>query len=240
MPISQPILALAFSLVGVVAIARSALIKTRGARVAYVGTCVAGIVFLGYAIVALDLRFNFTPSMPVGIYRLMPVSPKGEIPRGMVVSACAPLRAAELGRRRAYLAIGACPAHAEPLLKVVAAVPGDELAISADGLAVNGCLLPHSQPLRVDSAGRRLSGWPEGDYRLRPGQLWLYAANNRSWDSRYWGPTPIKNLLAHAMPLVTWGMSGPRRLLSICLNDSTVAGQAISCVRQTRNESCRD
>jgi hypothetical protein len=56
-------------------------------------------VFIGYMITALHLRFNFTSSMAVGIYRLVPL-PKNGVRRGMLVAACAPPDAAELGRRR--------------------------------------------------------------------------------------------------------------------------------------------
>lgn len=186
--------------------------RTRRLRILQLCVSVGVIVLIVHAIAAIGLHFNFTPSMPLGIYRLAPLSRSG-VERGSFVAVCAPPVAAKLGRRRGYLAIGACPSHAEPLLKVVAAVPGDQLAVSADGVAVNGCALPHSQPLNVDSAGRRLSRWPRGHYRLRRGQLWLYAANNRSWDSRYWGPAMIRNVLAQAEPLIimTSGLRPPER-----------------------------
>jgi conjugative transfer signal peptidase TraF len=160
---------------------------------------IAVIPVLAYAIDAFDLRFNFTPSMPLGIYRLTPL-PKGRIQRGMFVVACAPLVAAELGRRRGYLAEGPCRTGTEPLLKVVAGVAGDSVVVSADGVAVNGRLLPHSRALSQDAAGRRLTPWPHGRYQVRRGELWLYAANDRSWDSRYWGPAQADDVRARALP----------------------------------------
>ena len=159
------------------------------------------IVLIVYAIAAIDLHFNFTPSMPLGIYRLTPI-PKSGIQRGMFVVVCAPPVAAELGRRRGYLAAGRCPTAAEPLLKVVAAVAGDSVTVSANGVAVNGCLLPHSRALSHDAAGRRLSPWPQGHFQLRRGELWLYAANDRSWDSRYWGPISVAAVSARAAPVL--------------------------------------
>jgi hypothetical protein len=74
--------------------------------------------------------------------------------------------------------------------------------VSADGVAVNGCLLPHSRALSRDAAGRRLSPWPRVHFQLGRGELWLYAANDRSWDSRYWGPTPVEDVLARAIQLL--------------------------------------
>jgi conjugative transfer signal peptidase TraF len=207
MPISQPTLVLAFALslglVSAAAVASGAFIKARIRRVLHIGACAAGIIFLGRVLTELDLRFNFTPSMPLGIYRITPVPPKGQLPRGAFVAACAPHIAAELGRRRGYLAAGPCPADTELLLKIIVAVGGDDVVISANGVSINGCALPHSRQLAVDVEGRRLSRWPQGRYRLRSDQLWLYAANDRSWDSRYWGPVAAADATARVAPLVT-------------------------------------
>ncbi len=204
MPISQPTLvlalALAFGLVAAAAVASGAFMKTRRVRILRFGACAAGIIFLGCMLTELDLRFNFTPSMPLGIYRLAPTPANGEFPRGTFVAACAPRIAAELGRRRGYLAAGRCAADTELLLKMIVAVSGDDVAISGNGVSVNGCALPHSRQLAFDAAGRRLSRWPEGRYRLRRDQLWLYAANDRSWDSRYWGPVAATDVTARAVP----------------------------------------
>jgi len=147
--------------------------------------------------------------------------PKSGVQRGTFVAVCAPLGAADLGRRRGYLAAGPCPADTELLLKVVAAVAGDVVAVSANGVGVNGCPLPRSRPLSFDGAGRRLSPWPQGRYRLGLGQLWLYADNARSWDSRYWGPVPLVHVTARAVPLLVsrlikrdWSMLTDRRFFA--------------------------
>ena len=207
MPISQPILvlalALAFGLAVAATFASGAFMKTRWVRILHLGACAAGIVFLGRVLTELDLRFNFTASMPLGVYRLTPAPPKGDLPRGTIVAACAPRIAAEVGRRRGYLAAGRCPAGTELLLKMIVAAGGDNVVISGNGVSVNGCKLPRSLQLASDDAGRSLSRWPEGHYRLRSDQLWLYAANERSWDSRYWGPAAATDVTARAVPLFT-------------------------------------
>jgi conjugative transfer signal peptidase TraF len=185
--------------------------KTRRLRILRLCAFVGVIVLILHAIAALDLRFNFTPSMPLGIYRLTPLS-KSEVERGSFVAACAPPVAAELGRRRGYLSTGGCPAAAEPLLKVVAAVAGDSVTVSASGVAVNECLLPHSRALSHDTAGRRLSPWPHGRFQLRRSELWLYAPTDRSWDSRYWGPASLADISARAVPVLAapWVQVRPR------------------------------
>jgi len=175
--------------------------KTRRLRILWLCGSVAAIVLMVYATAAIDLHFNFTPSMPLGIYRLAPLSNSGAR-RGMLVAVCAPPVAAELGRLRGYLEAGRCPTAAEPLLKVVAAVAGDSVTVSASGVVVNGCLLRHSRALSRDAAGRWLYPWPHGHFQLRRGELWLYAADDRSWDSRYWGPTPVEGVLARALEVL--------------------------------------
>src|SRR5271165_6503631 len=101
------------------------------------------------AIMASGLRFNGTRSMPIGLYRVVAPDALG-IRRGALVAVCAPAAAAELGRRRGYLTRGQCAGDSEPLLKVVAAVAGDDLTVSSSGVFVNGCRLPSSAPRSTD------------------------------------------------------------------------------------------
>ncbi len=212
--------ALASALIGSAVIAGATFRKTRKLRIFQSCLFIAVIVVTAYAIVGLDLRLNYTPSMPLGIYRLAP-APKTDVQRGMFVAACAPRDAGDLGHRRGYLATGPCARDTELLLKVVAAVAGDLVAVSANGVAVNGCLLPHSQPLSLDAAGRRLSPWPHGRYHLRRGQLWFYAPNDRSWDSRYWGPAQAADVRARALPLLVLRSPGGRAA-SRALSESAI------------------
>jgi conjugative transfer signal peptidase TraF len=193
---------LAFGVLGAALTAHGTSVKMQARCSVRIFVYAALIVFIGYVIVSLHLRFNVTSSMAVGIYRLVPL-PKNGVRRGMLVAACAPPDAAELGRRRGYLASGPCVSDTESLLKVIVAGAGDEIGLSAAGVVVNGCLLPHSRPLLYDAAERRLSSWPYKQFTLPHGQLWLYADNVRSWDSRYWGPVPVADIRAKAVPVLT-------------------------------------
>jgi len=161
-------------------------------------------VLIAAATVAIEhacLRINFTASMPIGLYLLLPL-PSSDVKRGVLVAACPPAPAANIGRQRGYLAAGLCVNDTELLLKVIAAAPDDEVEVTAAGVVVNGLLLPHTQPVRRDRSGRLLVRWPRRRYRLAPGQVWLYAPDDRSWDSRYWGPASITDLKAKAVPLL--------------------------------------
>jgi conjugative transfer signal peptidase TraF len=203
----QPVLVLSFalgiSLLATAVIAAAGLVRTKRLRALIFLTLGAVIAVAGCAIAKASLRFNFTPSISLGVYRVTQVSDDG-VQVGMLVVVCVPYRTAALARHRGYVSTGQCPAHAEPLLKAVVAVDGDEVAVTVRGIAVNGCLLPHSKPLPLDLAGRPLSAWPQGRYNLHTDQLWLYASNDRSWDSRYWGPVRTADVIATASSLLTF------------------------------------
>jgi conjugative transfer signal peptidase TraF len=147
------------------------------------------------------LRFNTTPSMPIGLWKIVPggVAPK----RGDIVTVCLPDNVtARLAMRRSYIARGACPDGAEPLVKPIAAAAGDVVTVSATGISVNATPISNSAPLARDEAGRALHSMPEGSYRLAPGELWLLSGHdNRSFDSRYFGAVPVANVLGVARPV---------------------------------------
>jgi conjugative transfer signal peptidase TraF len=203
---SQPVLTATLALAVAVIFTAAVAIVTLAAETLSRAVKLIGVVAVSaFAVVGLqqaNLRMNFTGSMPIGIYALSRLPPGG-VKRGMFVVACAPIRAAKIGQRRGYLAAGPCADNTELLLKTVAATPSDEVDVTSAGAAVNGCLLPHSRPLSLDAAGRRLLSLTHGNYRLRPAQVWLYAPNDRSWDSRYWGPASTADVRARAVPLLT-------------------------------------
>lgn len=195
-------LAAAIAAAATAAIARAAFARlprrVLGSRLLTVGVALAAC---SYAVAAIGIRLNFTPSMPLGIYRFMEAS-RHEIHRGMLVAVCAPLDASKLGRHRGYLFGGACAGNSEPLLKTIAAVGGDVVAVSRSGVSVNGCLLADSKPLAFDRAGRPIADWAPGRYQVSHGSIWLYADNERSWDSRYWGAVPTSSVLANVVPVL--------------------------------------
>jgi|SRR5215471_4235313 len=73
------------------------------------------IVYLLYGVAGL--RWNFTPSMPTGLWRLTHERP----------------------HRGSYVTV-------ETLIKQVAGVPGDRITFSAEGVAINGKLWHQSAP----------------------------------------------------------------------------------------------
>lgn len=161
---------------------------------------VVGVVGFAAALVmhARGLRFNVSPSLPIGVYGVV----KGPITRGATVLVCLPRAGADMARIRGYLWRGSCPGEVAPVGKIVVAVAGDVVAVSAIGVSVNASRLPHSAPLAVDRRGRPLPA-VRGQWVLQRGELWLYAdGDRRSFDSRYFGVVDTANVRAVMRPLV--------------------------------------
>lgn len=170
--------------------------KTRAPLIA------VGLFTLAFTLPQLaGLRINSSTSMPRGLYR----SIGGAVRRGSVVAVCLPPAVSRFGMERGYLGAGSCADGVEPVVKVVAAVAGDLVEVSAQGVAVNGSPLPNSHPLDRDRGGRELLAYSATPRRLMAGELWLHSPyEERSWDSRYFGPVPSECVTAVVTPLVTF------------------------------------
>jgi|HubBroStandDraft_3_1064219.scaffolds.fasta_scaffold188439_2 conjugative transfer signal peptidase TraF len=162
---------------------------------------VAGLVAVSIAaaLAGFRVRINASGSLPRGLYRLSDRPPV----RSALVLLCPPPAAARLARVRGYLPAGGCPGGVQPLGKLVLAMGGDRVEVSARGLAVEGRAIPWSGASAADSAGRPLRSVPRGVYRLAPGELWLHAPHPRSFDSRFFGPVPASRVLGTLVPLLT-------------------------------------
>jgi type IV secretory pathway protease TraF len=78
------------------------------------------------------------------------------------------------------------------------------VAVSADGIAVNGRPLPQTAPLAKDRRGRALEPYAAGFYTVAEGTVWVASSYNRgSYDSRYMGPIPSRLIRARLKPLWT-------------------------------------
>ena len=146
------------------------------------------------------LRVNLSGSMPIGLYR---VSTKPAA-RGAMVLACLPIDVAVFARSRGYVPHGPCPGATAPIGKVVLAMVGDSVEVTAEGLLVNGRPVQNTKPLAVDAAGRSLRRFPDGTYIVGQDDVWLYSPySKRSFDSRYFGPLPVSSIRNRVLPLWT-------------------------------------
>jgi conjugative transfer signal peptidase TraF len=146
----------------------------------------------------IGLRINASPSLPIGIY----VTSKES--RASLVEFCPSAPFASLAIARGYRDQGTCQDGGAPLLKPVVARAGDLVEVSAQGIAVNGRFLPNTVPLQTDIQGRSLTAWQPGRYIVAPDTVWVVSSyNQRSFDSRYFGPVASSAVRNHVRPLVT-------------------------------------
>ena len=75
--------------------------------------------------------------------------------------------------------------------------------MSAAGIRVNGSQLPGTTLLVADNHGDPPAHVAFGTYRVPAGELWLFTPKPNGYDSRYFGPVPISNVLNIARPLFT-------------------------------------
>ncbi|MDR2076389.1 MAG: conjugative transfer signal peptidase TraF [Desulfovibrio sp.] len=142
---------------------------------------------------SFDLRLNFTPSLPAGVYRLSRMLPADPL-RGGSASFCLEGETARTAMERGYLQTGLCPSGVQPLVKIVAGLPGDFLVSDSLGIRVNGRLWPNSRPLSEDGQGRQLTAAQLPD-RIPAGMvLMLSLAHEGGFDSRYFGLVPQDSL----------------------------------------------
>ena len=169
---------------------------------AMVGSVIA-LLFLVALGRSLGLRISLTDSAaPSGIYRIV----RGvTVKHGELVAACLPASIAQEGLDRGYLQQGDCPSGAEPVAKIVGALPGEVLEVQPGWVSVDGQVFADSAVAAHDSIGRPLPHVPWGRRQVAPGELWLFGFNNvRSWDARYFGPVPLSEVRAALKPVLTW------------------------------------
>lgn len=168
----------------------------------------AGGVGLPAMIVVMGLRYNDTPSAPLGWYWRRSVPASGP-ELGDFVAACPPAWVTPV--RFPFYERGhghdRCPGGGQPLIKRIAAVPGDTVVETVAGVKVNGRLLPLSVPMIVAPVtGMRLPR-PMGRWVLPAGHYWLYGPGatpgwaRYSFDSRYFGPVRLAAIRGVLRPL---------------------------------------
>lgn len=136
------------------------------------------------------LVWNASASAPLGLYR---VEPDRALARGDMVVARVPEHVRAVAARRHYI-----PANV-PLVKRVAAVPGDLVCAEGTQVSVNG--RPLVSRLAADHLARPLPWW-SGCQRLRGGALLLVMVDvPDSFDGRYFGPTRAADVVGRATPL---------------------------------------
>ena len=171
--------------------------RTASQAGAFVLAAILGLSFAGQAV---GIRLNHTASMPIGVWLARGAYPDHVYAAGDIIEACPPLAPWQ----QVYLAPGHCPTGREPMLKPIAAVAGDSVAIDGHGITVNGQPIANSAPLAHDTTGRPLQPYVAGTYTVHAGEVWLLVPRADSLDSRYLGPVSVNAIRALAAPVWTW------------------------------------
>ena len=172
---------------------RVALLLGAGAAVSAVAFCEFGFVF------------NFTHSAPFGIYRQAAEPTLATRKNSPYAFFCPDQRWPGLRNNpNTRRSLGTCPDGYAALLKPVVAWPGDVVTTSPAGVIVDGTPVPNSSPLTRDSLGRELHPYPYGTYKVAEGQIWVVSSySSRSFDSRYFGPVPLRTVREWVRPFIT-------------------------------------
>lgn len=172
---------------------------SRRAITVYAGSAIAAIVAVAVAGWIGGYRINFTPSYPLGLWRIEALQRNATA--GDLVLICPPPTAAfTIVFERGYIRRGLCPGRFSPLIKTVVATEGQSVEIG-EHVSVDGKAIAHSEVRRSDAEGRALSAWHGG--AVPSGHLYLHSDFAGSYDSRYFGPIPASGLLGLAVPVLT-------------------------------------
>jgi conjugative transfer signal peptidase TraF len=158
----------------------------------YVGMAALSLTaFIGAGLLlgkAAGLRLNTTDSAPHGLWLVQTTGSK-VLERGELVEICPPLSpVVRIMASRGYLPAGECAGvSVAPLLKPLSAIAGDTIRLrQGEPVMVNGVALPNTVAMPS------IPAWPDGIYKVQPGQAWLFSSYSAgSFDSRYFGPVEL-------------------------------------------------
>lgn len=140
--------------------------------------CIAGYITLPHLVI-----YNYTASLPVGWYWLEPAA---SLRHGDIILCDADEDTMQLAVERQWINPNT---H---FLKCIYGLPGDVYEIRAHRYIVNG--EDKGEIKQYDSAGRKLPLQPDGKYIVPEGYILTGTSEENSFDSRYYGPIPIKNV----------------------------------------------
>lgn len=133
------------------------------------------------------LVWNATASAPIGLYA---IQAPATAHTGDMVLAWTPASVRALAAARRYI-----PSNV-PLIKRIAAGPGDTVCARGFSIAIDGRRVARRR--LADGRGRALPWWT-GCRTLTSGECFLLMAESpNSFDGRYFGPVPLSSILGRA------------------------------------------
>ncbi|MCY3630509.1 MAG: S26 family signal peptidase [Bacteroidetes bacterium] len=132
------------------------------------------------------------PSLPAGLYT---ASNSDSLSVGIPTIVCIPGTGGGLALSRGYVDAGwtnilHCPDGQAPMIKMLAALPGDTVHAVLDSVRINSSPWLHVPMYEEDSDGRPLEPML-GTFHLLEHECYALSPwSDRSYDSRYYGPFP--------------------------------------------------
>lgn len=168
---------------------------------------VAAVIFFSLWLASKFFIINISSSMPKGLYWIDGQNHSSRDPlvfnKGDIVAVCLNKANRDLGLKRDYILASNKCQNSEPLIKSIFAIPGDNVILKMNDITLNRKVF-HYPTLLIDSKGRPLHTFPRGSY-LKTSGYWLIGTNDKkSWDSRYWGPVDVSQILFRLTPLLTF------------------------------------
>jgi conjugative transfer signal peptidase TraF len=159
------------------------------------------IVLLLFVYGKNKLIINTSPSIPLGIYALKPIS--GQLKQNDLIAFCLNKKDQDFALSRGYILAGTRCNGSTPLLKSIIAIPGDKVTLTNNEIIVNNKIYNYPTQ-QYDSKHRLLPSWPRGNYQNTQG-FWVIGTNsNKSWDSRYFGSINRSQIIFLLKPLCLW------------------------------------
>lgn len=157
---------------------------------------------LGLMFYAAGGRVNTTRSIPVGLYW----TSSKPVEKGAYVLLCPPpVEAIAEAKRRGYLTTGFCPGKLGYMMKKILAAKDDAVAITDEGVTVNGAMLPLSAPMVMDKYGRALPRYQHTKFVISDNEVLVMSdVNGKSFDGRYFGPILRSQIQTVIVPVITW------------------------------------
>lgn len=161
-----------------------------------------GVGIVAGGIYAAGGRFNTSKSLELGLYWIT----DAPITKGAYVMFCPPERKVFMdAKERGYIDAGFCPGNFGHLMKKILAAKGDTIAVTPQGVTVNGEVLPYSKPVAEDGVGRPLPQLSSERYTLGASELLLMSDSSpTSFDGRYFGPITRSQVTSVIRPVLTW------------------------------------
>ena len=168
----------------------------RNARWRTTVLCLAFIEVAAFVLGTKAMAFviNTTDSLARGFY-VRDISGDEPLHRGDLVSFCPPPVAIAYAKKyfeSRSMGLFCRDSGGEAYVKIVAAVPGDRVALTSAGVSVNGGpLIAGTCPLTIVPGNHhphRLPYLARTTYRIRFNEVWAYTPQWYSFDSRYFGP----------------------------------------------------